>query len=189
MNIIKKYLPTVLFNTLEFILLLCIGILLRVDVLKAVCILLLFTITRNIIGAGKHYKSPFMCLVWSSVVFLILFYITKIDFVVAIVLTVFCATAQTGKVDVHDMFMWNGRDSQYDYLEKYVDKITDTKPLEVFENKLKTLDENIYNIYKYRFKDKIPFTNICEKMNKDKRRICEGLKTLELAMNLYFDIK
>lgn len=185
---IKKYLPSLVFNVSEYILLVCAGITIHVEIPIAISILLTFMLTRNLIGNAKHYKSPILCLLWSTIIFTGLFIVSKINFILSIILTIFYATTQTDKVNVNDMFLWSGRDSRYDYITNYLIKIQDTSELQIFEDKLQKFNEDLYLIYKYKLKQNHPFSKLCEATGVDKRRICEHLKSLELAINLYFNI-
>lgn len=189
MEIIKKYLPSIIFNTVEFLLLFGISAAIGVAWYDSISILLLFTLVRCIVGEGKHYKSPKLCLIWSLLTFVILFATTKISYPLAIILTIFYAIAQTGKVDVKEMFMWKGSNTNYEYIEKFIKKMQGTAALRTFEEKLENFNSRIYDVYKYRFIKGYTFHTISEIMDIDNRRISEMLKALELAINLYFDIK
>ena len=65
----KKKLPSIIFNTVEFLLLFGISTLIGIAWYEGLCVLLLFTLVRNLVGKGKHYKNPLLCLLWSSLVF------------------------------------------------------------------------------------------------------------------------
>lgn len=189
MRKLKKFIPSIIFNTVEFLLLFGLSTLIGVSWHEALCVLLLFTLVRNLVGKGKHYRNPLLCLLWSSLVFVVIFISIKIDYLLAIVLTIFYAIAQTGRVDVKETFMWRGRSTSYDYIQEFINKMNGTATLRTFEEKLEDFNPRIYNVYKYRFKKEYSFCKIGKILNIDNRRISEILKALELAMNLYFDIK
>lgn len=189
MKKLSYYVPTILFNTIELFLLLLVGMALDVEIYKMISILLTFMLVRNLIGEGKHYKNPILCLIWSLVVFAILFLICKLNFMLAIILTVFYSSAQTGKVDVRDMFMYRVANTNYEYIQEFVDNMEGTKTLEEFETKLMCTNPKAYAVYKYRFKEKYILDDISHTLDMDKRRITEILQALELAINLYFNIK
>lgn len=181
--------PTILFNTLELVLLAGIGALLGLPVWQILTIILVFMLVRNIVGEGKHYKNPFLCLIWSSLVFTALFISARLNFTLAVVLTTFYATAQTGKVDVRDAFMWRSSNGEYQYLQEFITKMQGTEALITFEDKLKFVNPKVYKVYKYKFIDGYSFKAISNLMQIDTRRISEMLKTLETTMNVYFNIK
>ena len=184
-----RYIPSILFNTFELLLLFSIGYLLKVNIFNIICILLTFMLTRNIVGKGKHYKSPIFCLIWSSLVFIALFLISRVNHCLAMLLTIYYAVTQTEKVDTSELFMWKGKSSNYSYIKEFITKKEGTVALQNFEDKLKATDLKAYKIYLYKFKYGYSFTTISELMNIDNRRISEILKSLELAINLYFEIK
>ena len=87
----KKKLPSIIFNTVEFLLLFGISTLVGIAWHEGLCVLLLFTLVRNLVGKGKHYKNPLLCLLWSSLVFSVIFISVRIDYILAVVLTI-CQT-------------------------------------------------------------------------------------------------
>lgn len=181
--------PTIIFNALELLMLLGVGALLRIPIWQPAAILVLFMLVRNLVGKGKHYRNPLLCLIWSCVVFSALFVVAKICFPLAAVLTVFYATAQTGRVDVREVFMWKGSDTDYKYIQKFVEKMNGSEALQVFEDKLKFVNDKVYKIYDYRFKKHYSFSTISNMMQIDTRRISEMLKILDTTINVYFNIK
>lgn len=189
MNKLLYYLPTILFNVFELLIIGAIGLLMGATIPAMICILLVFTLVRNLLGGGKHYKSPLLCLIWSMLVFILLFYISTISFALAIVLAIFYAMAQTGRVDVQEMFMWKHKDAGYNYLQEFIDKMKDTTALKTFENKLAIVNPKAYKVYKYRFKENYKFSDISDILEMDTRRISEILKSIDLCLKMYFDIK
>lgn len=184
-----RLVPTILFNSFEFILLAIIGVLVGIQWYEAISILITFMLSRNLIGKGKHYRNPNECLFWSSLIFGVLFYLATIDYTLSLLLTVVYATAQTNKVDVSEMFMWKSKSTSYDYIRDFILDNKDTPALIVFEYKLEKFNPKIYDVYRYRFIKGYSFHTIGEILDLDNRRISEILKSLELAINLYFDIK
>lgn len=186
MNKLLYYLPTIIFNGIEFVLLLILGMLIAVPWHQAVSILIVFMLVRNLLGLSKHYKNPITCLIWSLLVFGLLFVIIKINYILAIVLIIFYAMAQTGRVDVRDTYMWKG--STYKYLEMFIQNKRGSSALNVFEDKLEEINPRIYNVYKYRFIKGYSYDTISEILKMDKRRISEIMKALELTIRMYFDV-
>lgn len=181
--------PSAIFELTEALILIGIGYLYGVKWHEVVSLLLVFMLVRNIVGKGKHYKHPAECLVWSLLVFGTSIFLIKINYVLAVLLTAVYSVTQTGLVDVSDMFMWKGNNTSYDYIVKYIRDNQGTTALKAFENKLEMLNTKAYDVYKYRFIKGYSFNTISELLNLDNRRISEILKALELAINLYFDIK
>lgn len=178
--------PTIIYHVLVTTLLYSIGAKIGLPVQMMLSIALIFMLIRNALG-GKHYKNPLLCLIWSTSVFTALFLSANIDFVLAIVLTVFFAITQTSKVDVKETFMWKGGD--YEYLEEFIKENEHSPMLNAFEEKLERINKKAYKVYVYRFKEKRTFNSLSDMLDIDSRRVSELIKAVELAMNLYFNIK
>lgn len=179
--------PSTIFELGESLLLIGFGWLIGVKWHEVLSLPLVFMLVRSIIGKGKHYKHPSECLIWSLLVFGTSTILIKINYPLALLLTAVYAVAQTGLVDVQEMYMWKG--GGYDYIEKFIEENEHTPALVTFENKLEKINRTAYLVYKYRFKEKCRFNEISDLVDRDERRISELLKALELCINLYFDIK
>ncbi len=85
--------------------------------------------------------------------------------------------------------MWNnGSSSKYADVEEYIEyHFLDDKLLDL-EERIKRQDNLDYLIYKYRFKDKLTFSEISEKLNIDNPRIVERLNKIAFAIRLYCGI-
>ena len=77
---------------------------------------------------------------------------------------------------------------KYADVEEYIEyHFLDEKLLDL-EEKIKRQDNLDYLIYKYRFKDKLTFSEISEKLNIDNPRIAERLNKIAFAIRLYCGI-
>jgi hypothetical protein len=63
----------------------------------------------------------------------------------------------------------------------------ETKLIE-YENKLKDKDNLTYLIYKYRFKDKMTFAEISERLDLENPRIVEKLEQIAFSFRIFFGI-
>ena len=135
-----------------------------------------------------HYKSPYKCAIWSLLVFLSLFVLTNVGWLVSLIMAVFCAFILTTKSDINDAFMWKGKNTKYNDIEEYIKyNSMETKLIE-YEEKLKNQDNLTYLIYKYRFKDKMTFFEMSERLDLENVRIVEKLDQIAFSFRIYFGI-
>lgn len=197
----KKLLPSIIFNLAESLVIILIGFWLNLGTKEILMILLLFAMTRMRLGGAMHYKDWYRCLIWSALVFLSLFIVAKSGIVLSIIMTIFCAYILTGKGNIDkdyiptrtniitDMFLWkNNKCSKYSDIEEYIKYHPFDEELINLEEKIKKRDNIDYLIYKYRFKDKLTFTEISDKLEIDNPRIVERLDNIAFAIRLYCGI-
>ena len=137
-------------------------------------------------GKTLHYKSPYRCFVMTLAIFLSLFIVFQVNIYLSIVIAIFDGFLLTGKANIEDMFMWNGKTSKYqdiiDFVKYNPDKMVD------FENRLEKQDNLDYLIYKYRFKENLTFEKISELLDLDTPRISERQDKIALAIRMTFRI-
>ena len=102
------YLPSIIFNVTEFLIVILIGELLGLALNKMIILVLLFATTRMVLKQAMHYKDWKRCLLMTSLFFLSLFVVARVDFSLALLLTIFEALILTGCGNINDMFMWGG---------------------------------------------------------------------------------
>ena len=66
MKRIFYYLPSIIFNVIEFVVIILIGVLLQLKMLDIICIILLFGIIRMLTHSAIHYKNWKLCILWST---------------------------------------------------------------------------------------------------------------------------
>ena len=120
MKRIFEYLPSIIFNVAESLIIALVGTLIGLKINVIIIVTVLFAIIRMSFGSAMHYKDWYKCLVWSTLVFLSLFVIAKADLVICIIMTVFCAYILTTRGDINDAFMWKGNDSKYEALRDFI---------------------------------------------------------------------
>ena len=174
---ILNFIKVLIFNIAEVIAILLLGELFNVDVNVRLMLLVLFFLTRMIIGKPKHYKKALHCAFWSFLVFLSLYTLTTLDLNAIILLTIFTGFISTGKADINDMFMWGGNklnNSVFDWVKfnQNNDKLIK------YEQKLKETDKQKYFIFKYRFREFKSYNQIAELMDMDMQRISEEIKIM-----------
>lgn len=188
MEKLKYYLPSIIFNLAEISVIILAGKLLGLKLEIMLIILSLFCIIRISLVGAMHYKSPYKCAVWSLLVFLSLFVLTNVGLIVSIIMSIFCAFVLTTKGDINDGLMWKGKNTKYNDIEEYIKyNSMETKLIE-YENKLKDKDNLTYLIYKYRFKDKMTFAEISERLDLENPRIVEKLEQIAFSFRIFFGI-
>lgn len=184
----KVNFPSIIFNIAEFLVIFLIGILLRLKLEIIILIVITFSILKMSLRKSIHYKSPYKCFIWSALMFLMLFEVAKAGIMISLIMTVFCAYVMTTKADLNDIFMWKGKSTKYDDIDNFIKYHPMDDNLINFENKLKAKDNLSYLIYKYRFIDKLTFSEISEKLDLDNPRIAEKLDNIAFSLRLYCGI-
>ncbi len=199
---ILYWLPSILFNIIETIIILGVGNILSISIYKIIYIIAVFQITRHLIKQDKHYKNPFKCLIWSTIIFAHLFLIVKIDVIAGTICSILGAYMLSGKADVNrkedkeqckdvGIYLWKAHDmsSKYELVENYVYENKNSAELLDFEEILKEIDNKSYEIYKLRFYDKKSLQYIAENMNvSSTARVTEKLDEIQNMLRVYLKI-
>jgi hypothetical protein len=187
----KKIFNSLIFNIAETILIFLVGKLLNLPANYIIIIMLCFMISRGFFGKALHFKTWYRCLIWSCLILLSLFLILKVDLVISILFTIFSAFIMTGKSNINDMYLWKNTSepSKYADIEEYVKYNEFNTSLIEFEENLKRRDNLLFLIYKYRFKDKLTFKEISDKLEgMENPRIVEKLNQIALAIRIHCGI-
>lgn len=185
MKIDKVFVRILIFNIAETVLIFLIGRLLNLPINFILIVMLTFCISRGFLGKALHFKTWYRCLVWSSLILLSLFLILKIELKLAILFTIFSAFIMTGKSNIQDMYLWKPtKESKYLDIEDFLKYNLASNKLLSFEENLKKYDEVLFLIYKYRFKDKLSFTEISARLDMDTARIVEKLDQIAIAIRI-----
>ena len=188
MKKLTYYLPSVIFNIAEVLVIFLAGKLLGLRLEIMLIIFGIFVTIRISLGGALHYKSPYKCAIWSLLIFLSLFVLTNVGFLVSVIMAIFCAYVLTTKGNIQDGLMWKGKETKYADIEEYIKyNLMETKLME-YEEKLKSRDNLTYLIYKYRFKDKMTFSQISERLDLENPRIAEKLEQIAFSFRIYFGI-
>lgn len=171
----KKYwnLPSIIFNVIETLLLILGAYLLKIGLTNTLLIFLTFQISRAYFKMPKHYKHWQQCLIWTLIIFISLFVISRVDISVGILTTVFTAYILSGKADLINMYMWTGKKTQYQDIIDYIKYNPLNSKIKEFETKIQEQDNLSYLIYKYRFKDLLTFAEISQRLDIETNRITE----------------
>lgn len=174
---ILNFTKVLIFNILEIIVIFLLGKVFNVKVSIRIMFMVIFFITRMIIGEPKHYKRAYMCALWSALVFLSLYSLSSLDLIAIIILTIFTGFISTGKADISDMFMWGGNklnNNVYDWVKFN----QNNEQLLKYENDLKLNDNRKYIIFQYRFREFKSYSEIAELMEIDMQRISDEVKIM-----------
>jgi len=181
----KTFMKTIVFNIAETILIFLTGKLLNLPVNYIIMIMLTFMISRAFFGKALHYKTWYRCLIASLLILMSLFVLFHVSLIVSIMFAIFTAFIMTGKSNIQDMYLWKpANESKYKDIEEYIKYNEFSNNLLDFEEALKRRDNLLYLIYKYRFKDKMTFTEMSEKLDMENPRIVEKLNQIALAIRI-----
>ena len=171
------YLPSIIFNTAEFLVTILIGELLGLTLEKLIILVMLFVITRMTLKKAMHYKDWKRCFIMTSLFFFSLFIVAKADFYVALLMTVFEGLILTGHGNINDMFMWGGNKLNKEVFD-WVKFNQDNEKLLEHEKHLKEYDHQKYIIFKYRFREFKSYSDISKLMDIDTQRISDEVKII-----------
>ena len=178
----------ILFNLAEIICVYLIGRLLAIETDFIIILMFLFVLTRYMFGKPLHYKSPYRCFIMTILVFLSMFVVFKVNIYVCILFSIFDAFILTGKGNIEDMFMWNGKNTQYQDIIDYIKYHPLDDRIKEFEDKIQQQDCLSYMIYKYRFKDFLRFAEISKKLDIETNRITEILEKVAFTFRIFVGI-
>lgn len=198
MKKIEKYLPSVIFNLIEFVLIFLLGILSKVSIQEITFLCILFGTVRMDCEKPMHYKSRVLCLIWSSIVFESFFLLTKVNMPIAMILTAFEAMILTKQGDIRNIFMYrNDNSSKYREMKKYIKDEKYNLEINHFEDVLKKLDKkykeryksSFYLVYTLYFKEEKSFNEIIKETNLyDNHAITKILDIIFISFNTYITI-
>lgn len=177
MKRIFYYLPSIIFNVIEFVVIILIGVLLQLKMLDIICIILLFGIIRMLTHSAIHYKNWKLCILWSTLQMSSLFLAHKAGLTVSLITTTFAAVILSKKGDIKDIFMWGGNDLN-NAVFNWVKFNQDNDKLKKYETQLKETDKQKYYIFEYRFREFKSYSQIANLMDMNTQRISEEIKVM-----------
>lgn len=177
MRKIFYYLPSIIFNVVEFLVIILIGVLLGIKLIDIICIILLFAIIRMLTKSAIHYKSWKLCLLWSTLQMFSLFLVYKTGIITSLIIIVFAAIVLSGKGDIRDIFMWGGNALNNKVFD-WVKFNQENEKLKQYEKRLKETDKQKYFIFVYRFREFKSYNQIASLMDIDAQRISDEIKIM-----------
>ena len=133
MKKILYYLPSIIFNVIEMLVIFLVGISLRIPIKDILLIFILFAIIRIQLGGALHYKSPIRCAIWSTIVFASLFIVSKVGPEIAFPIVIFSGYILTTKGNIQDILMWKSGSNYMDIDEFIKYAITDDRKKKIKE--------------------------------------------------------
>lgn len=209
MKKVLYYLPSIIFNAVEVLLIALIGTQLKTPIILVIIIFAIFAIGRINFGSSMHYKDWKKCMLWSSLVFASFFLLSRANILICLALTTFASYILTSagnvkgkrlllppgrkveekktKGDITDIFMWS-KISKYVDIDEFIKyNLYDDKLIE-FQNKIKVQNNLDYLIFKYRFIENMTFEEMSEKLDMPTPRISEKIDKIAFAIRLYCGI-
>lgn len=194
-NQIKTTIYSAIFNLIEIAIILGVGLLMEVKLVEIIILFVLFFMTRMTSYKPMHYKSPLKCMVGSTLIFISFFLLTKINLLVAIIMTVFEATMLTGKGDIQDGLLYRKEnESKYIEMKDFIQKNKGSEELKGYESVLKNINKqyqerykmNFYQIYQLKFYENKTFKQIIEETNlNDNKDVTKALDIISISFNTY----
>ena len=178
-SFLKYYLPKVLFNIFEIIVILGAGILLGLNFEYILAIIIAFILNKIIFGESLHYKEWYLCIIWTILLFCSYYLLAKIDIKIEIFSTISFVffSKKTNIKDLNSLFFWGGSTLNNQVFD-WVKFNQSNQKLLKYENDLKENDKQKFFIFKYRFREFKSYKEISELMDMDIQRISDELKVI-----------
>lgn len=173
------YLPNIMFNVAEIGAIVVVGILFKVPIPYIISIFVCFILNRLIFRKSMHYKDWYLCFIWSTLLFISFFLLSKIDIHLASISTCLFIFF-TNKVDIKDLnklFFWGGNVLNQEVFD-WVKFNQNNEKLIEYENNLKKTDKRKYFIFVYRFREFKSYSEISKIMDIDIQRISDEVKII-----------
>lgn len=199
-NNYKKIIYSAIFNIIEILVIIVCGMIMKVNLEEIIILMLMFFIARMTCYKPMHYKSPVLCMLWSTAVFCSFFLLTKINLLVAMGLTIFEGILLTGTGNIADCFMYRIREDEKKYreLKAYVDEYKNTENLEGFEKRIINFNQkysdrykiNLFEIYRLIFYENMSYEKVKKAMNlrDDNHIITNALDMIFICFDTYIEL-
>lgn len=184
----RKLLFILFFNIVETLVIFFIGKIFKISSSLIIVLMIIFFFTRLLCGKPKHYNKWYRCFLWSALTFTSVYALTNLDIFAIILLTIFAGFIATGRADIQDIYQWKGSNSNYSDIEEYIKYNSMNDKLIEYEKKLQEQDKLLFLLYKYRFKERMTFSQISEKLDLENPRIVEKLNTIAFSIRIYCGI-
>lgn len=194
-----KNIKSRLFNIFELIFIIIIGLSMKVPVQQIIFLLIIFMVVRKNLNNPMHYKSPYLCLFWTTLIFISFYILTYVNPIIAMLGAGFSALIVTGNADVKDSFMFNNDDeSKYREMKKFIEKNTNKEIVREYEIIVKNLNQkykkrykiDFYKVFILEFYERKTFKQIIEETNlKDNKEVTKALDIISMSFNTYMQVK
>lgn len=100
MKKILYYLPSIIFNFVELLIIYISGLCLKISAIQIIIIFMSFVLIRTILGGQLHYKAWYKCSTWSILVFMSFFLLAKVNIAISLALAIFSGMILTTKGNI-----------------------------------------------------------------------------------------
>lgn len=178
-SFLKYYLPNILFNIFELAVIFVVGIVFDVEVKHILAIFIAFVLNKVIFGKSMHYRDWYLCLIWSILLFVSFYLLSKVDIKIAVFSTMtFVFLSNTSNIkDLNNLFFWSGNLLNKEVFD-WVKFNQNNEKLIKYEERLKETDRQKYFIFKYRFREFKSYKEIANLMDMEAQRVSEELKIM-----------
>lgn len=194
-NKIKSIIGSFIFNIIEIGIIIASGLLMKVKIEEIIILFALFFLARTINVKPMHYKSPLKCMFWSTLIFISFFLLTKVNLMVAIIITLCEGSLLTGRGDIRDATMYRKEDeSKYREMKKFIQENKNTKQLKDYEEILKAINEkyqerykiDFFKVYRLKFYEEKTFKEMIQETNlNDNKEVTKALDIISMSFNTY----
>ncbi len=194
-----KNIKSRLFNIFELMLIIIIGLSMKVPVQEIIFLLIIFMVVRKNSNNPMHYKSPYLCMLWTILIFTSFYILTYVNPIIAMLGAGFAALVVTGNADVNDTFMFSNDDeSKYREMKKFIQENRDTEIIKEYEKIIKILNQkyekrykiDFYKVFILEFYERKTFKQIIEETNlKDNKEVTKALDIISMSFNTYLQTK
>ena len=174
---VLNFIKVLIFNIIETIIIFLLGSIFNVDMGIRIVFMVIFFLTRMIIGKPKHYNKAYRCALWSSLVFISLYSLSSLDLLAIILLTAFTTFISTGRADIKEIYMWSGNLLNQEVFN-WVKFNQNNEKLCEYEENLKKNDKQKYYIFVYRFREFKSYDEIANLMDIPTQRISDEIKII-----------
>lgn len=178
---VLTFIRIICFNLVETYIIFLLGKIFNVPIGTRIMLMVTFFFIRMIVGKPKHYNKAYRCALWSSLVFISLYALTKLELPVTILLTIFTAFISTGRADIKDTFMWN-KESKYEALRNLLSVCPNNSIILEHEEYWRKNYPMRYKIFQYFFRENMTHKEIIETLglpdNNMIKRECETIYSI-----------
>lgn len=188
MEKIKETLPSIIFNILETILVILVGLACKINIMPILIVLMTFTIVRLLCKESLHYKDPKECLIWTAITLVTILLLTKVRLIIAVLMAIIAALLLSKKGNINEVYMWKGKRSNFQDIDDYLKEHKNDEKIATFEELMKKRGDLVYQLYILRFYQHYSFAKIQEELDLDGRRITDKLEAIAMSFRVFFDI-
>ena len=195
----RKFIFSILFNLLEIICTIILGLLLKFSYLSIFIILSTWICLRLLLSATYkvrilHYKSPLKCFIASTLLFLSIFLANKIDMIVGIFVVVYTSIFMSSLGNIGDIFQWYNdgdiRSSKYKALIEFIRNNPNNAIILEYEKFWRDNYPTRYEIFVEFFRKRKKYNEIVSYMSlKGNTTIKQECKIIFASLEMPLDLK